>query len=234
PADYLNPRYAELHEAITALIKAEEPHHATRVLAHLRGTGQLAGHHGRLLTDSLQTVTLLGTPAVGVRTLAADVLDASYRRRFATAAAALTRASTEAPTDDLFELMLEQGRAMRAETNRRDALGNGSLSDCPATTHQTKTYWRNTMRAIGALIGLGAAAALIGAGGYSLSADEDPAPAAAGSELCDLGSCEHGAVDRVIDGDTVDVVMRGDTRRVRVLGIDTPETNKPGEAVECF
>ena len=71
-------------------------------------------------------------------------------------------------------------------------------------------------------------------GGYSLSADEDPAPAAAGSELCDLGSCEHGAVDRVIDGDTVDVVMRGDTRRVRVLGIDTPETNKPGEAVECF
>jgi len=90
------------------------------------------------------------------------------------------------------------------------------------------------MRAIGALIGLGAAAALIGAGGYSLSADEDPAPAAAGSELCDLGSCEHGAVDRVIDGDTVDVVMRGDTRRVRVLGIDTPETNKLGEAVECF
>ncbi|HIW69754.1 MAG TPA: thermonuclease family protein [Candidatus Dietzia merdigallinarum] len=90
------------------------------------------------------------------------------------------------------------------------------------------------MRAIGALIGLGAAAALIGAGGYSLSADEDPTPAAAGSELCDLGSCEHGAVDRVIDGDTVDVVMRGDTRRVRVLGIDTPETNKPGEAVECF
>jgi len=129
PADYLNPRYAELHEAITTLIKAEEPHHATRVLAHLRGTGQLAGHHGRLLTDSLQTVTLLGTPAVGVRTLAADVLDASYRRRFATAAAALTRASTEAPTDALFDLMLDQGRAMRAETNRRDALANGSVSD---------------------------------------------------------------------------------------------------------
>ena len=43
----------------------------------------MAGHHGRLLADALQTVTLLGTPAFGLTTLAADVLDAAYRRRFA-------------------------------------------------------------------------------------------------------------------------------------------------------
>ena len=33
----------------------------------------MAGRHGRLFTDALQVVTLLGTPAVGLRTLAADV-----------------------------------------------------------------------------------------------------------------------------------------------------------------
>ena len=85
----------------------------------------MAGHHGRLLADALQVVTLLGTPTVGLRTLAADVLDASYRRRFARTAAELTRASAEAPTDALFDLLLDHGRAMRRETNRRESLTAG-------------------------------------------------------------------------------------------------------------
>jgi micrococcal nuclease len=40
---------------------------------------------------------------------------------------------------------------------------------------------------------------------------------------------------RVVDGDTIDI--RDDMRgrlRVRVLGIDTPETNKPGYTVGCW
>ena len=110
---------------VADLIAADEPHHATRVLSALTNAGRMAGHHGQLLADALQVVALLGTPAVGVRTLAADVLDASYRRRFARTAAHLTRASTEAPTDDLMDLMVEQGRAMRRETKRRTSLANG-------------------------------------------------------------------------------------------------------------
>lgn len=42
-------------------------------------------------------------------------------------------------------------------------------------------------------------------------------------------------VVRVVDGDTIDV--RDDVRgrlRIRVLGIDTPETKKPGYTVGCF
>lgn len=122
PGDFLNPRYGDLYEVVAGLITAGEPHHAPRTLAALSGAGRLAGHHGRLLADALQTVTLLGTPAVGVRTLAGDVLDAAYRRRFARTAADLTRAASEAPTDDLFELLLDQGRAMRRETKRRASL----------------------------------------------------------------------------------------------------------------
>lgn len=125
PGDFINPRYGDLFQVTADLITAGEPHHAPRVLAALSGAGRLAGHHGRLLSDALQTVALLGTPAVGIRTLATDVLDASYRRAFARTAATLTQASTEAHTEDLFELLLDQGRAMRRETRRRDTLAAG-------------------------------------------------------------------------------------------------------------
>jgi micrococcal nuclease len=43
-----------------------------------------------------------------------------------------------------------------------------------------------------------------------------------------------GTVVRVIDGDTI-VVKLGDTEEhVRLIGIDTPETHKPGTPVECY
>lgn len=127
-SDFLNPRYGDLYCVIADLIAVGEPHHAPRVLAALTNAGRMAGHQGRLLADALQVVALLGTPAIGVRTLAVDVLDAAYRRRFARTAAELTRASTEAPTDDLFEILLDQGRAMRRETTRRADLTGGPTS----------------------------------------------------------------------------------------------------------
>ena len=124
-ADFLNPRYGDIYTVIAELVTATEPHHPTRVLAALTNAGRMTGHHGKLLGDALQVVTLLGTPAIGLTTLAADVLDAAYRRRFATSAQALTQASTEAPTGDLFEILLAQGRTMRRESQRRDSLAAG-------------------------------------------------------------------------------------------------------------
>jgi micrococcal nuclease len=41
-------------------------------------------------------------------------------------------------------------------------------------------------------------------------------------------------VTRVVDGDTVEVDLDGETEDVRYIGVDTPETVKPGEPVECF
>jgi micrococcal nuclease len=43
-------------------------------------------------------------------------------------------------------------------------------------------------------------------------------------------------VDRVVDGDTFLATMAGATRpvRVRVIGVDTPETVKPGTPVRCY
>jgi micrococcal nuclease len=41
-------------------------------------------------------------------------------------------------------------------------------------------------------------------------------------------------VTHVVDGDTVDLNVAGETERARLLGIDTPETVKPNAPVDCF
>jgi micrococcal nuclease len=41
-------------------------------------------------------------------------------------------------------------------------------------------------------------------------------------------------VTRVVDGDTIEVRLDGATEDVRYIGVDTPETVKPGSPVECF
>jgi len=41
-------------------------------------------------------------------------------------------------------------------------------------------------------------------------------------------------VTRVVDGDTIEVETGGRSEDVRYIGIDTPETVKPGTPVQCF
>ena len=38
----------------------------------------------------------------------------------------------------------------------------------------------------------------------------------------------------VIDGDTVDIDINGRTERVRLIGVNTPETKHPTKPIECF
>lgn len=42
------------------------------------------------------------------------------------------------------------------------------------------------------------------------------------------------AVSEVYDGDTFAVVMSGKLEKVRLIGVDTPETHKPDWPVECY
>jgi micrococcal nuclease len=55
--------------------------------------------------------------------------------------------------------------------------------------------------------------------------DDAPAPAAASAE---------GRVVRVVDGDTLILRLDGEDRRVRLLGVDAPESATPDRPVECF
>ncbi|MGH2731165.1 MAG: thermonuclease family protein [Actinomycetota bacterium] len=58
-----------------------------------------------------------------------------------------------------------------------------------------------------------------------------------GEEPRDRPEDQHGPtalVSRVIDGDTIEVQLRGTTTDVRLIGIDTPETVHPTVGVECY
>jgi micrococcal nuclease len=53
-----------------------------------------------------------------------------------------------------------------------------------------------------------------------------------------VAGCGAGApgarVERVVDGDTIVVRLDGRRERVRYIGVDTPESVKPGVRVQCF
>jgi micrococcal nuclease len=53
-----------------------------------------------------------------------------------------------------------------------------------------------------------------------------------GAGAGDAGS-RQGRVVRVVDGDTLKVRVGGREESVRLIGIDTPETHRPGTPVEC-
>jgi endonuclease YncB( thermonuclease family) len=60
-----------------------------------------------------------------------------------------------------------------------------------------------------------------------------PAPAAAPAPVASA-QASTARVVRVVDGDTLEVrLTTGQTVTVRLIGIDTPETKKPGTPVEC-
>src|SRR3990170_7157966 len=45
---------------------------------------------------------------------------------------------------------------------------------------------------------------------------------------------QEAQVIRVIDGDTIEVLLEGEAHRVRYVGIDTPETVDPRRPVGCY
>ncbi|HEX8689686.1 MAG TPA: thermonuclease family protein [Solirubrobacterales bacterium] len=76
--------------------------------------------------------------------------------------------------------------------------------------------------AVGSLVLLAVVALLIARPWEGADSGED-GPAAASA-----------LVTRVVDGDTLEVRVDGEVEDVRLVGIDTPETVKPGAPVECF
>ncbi len=59
--------------------------------------------------------------------------------------------------------------------------------------------------------------------GVQLTGADAPAP----------GAPLRGRVTHVVDGDTIKVRVRNRTETVRLIGLDTPETHRPGTPVEC-
>jgi micrococcal nuclease len=76
------------------------------------------------------------------------------------------------------------------------------------------------------LVALLASVLLSGRDGGDNNGDSTPAGPA--------GQTADAEVTRVIDGDTIEVRISGGEDEVRYIGIDTPETVKPGTPVQCF
>src|SRR4051812_41254883 len=58
--------------------------------------------------------------------------------------------------------------------------------------------------------------------------------AGGGEDAGGPGATSEAAVVRVVDGDTIAVRLGGRDERVRYIGVDTPESVKPGTPVQCF
>jgi micrococcal nuclease len=70
-------------------------------------------------------------------------------------------------------------------------------------------------------------AAAAGAGSSSFFDDEHPGSTGAGAS-------GDGRVVKVVDGDTIHVVLSGRRETVRYIGVDTPETKHPTKGVQCY
>jgi len=77
--------------------------------------------------------------------------------------------------------------------------------------------------AILALVAIG----IIACGGPSAASIGSPAATSAAPGTA-------ASVSRVVDGDTLKARIAGRTETVRVIGLDTPESVKPGTPVECY
>jgi len=71
-----------------------------------------------------------------------------------------------------------------------------------------------------------------GAGGAWPGGDAGAGGSAVPAEVPD--GAERATVERVVDGDTVVVDLDGERERLRLIGVDTPETVAPGRPVDCF
>jgi micrococcal nuclease len=59
-------------------------------------------------------------------------------------------------------------------------------------------------------------------------------PAAAPSPTTPTALPRNATMVRIVDGDTIDVTIDGRRERVRLIGIDTPETKKRDTPIQCF
>jgi len=86
--------------------------------------------------------------------------------------------------------------------------------------------------------GTAGALALLGLLVYLLVAGGGDAEAPGGAGAAPAGAAARAPVRadvvRVVDGDTIEVALDGDSEDVRYIGVDTPETVKPGEPVQCW
>ncbi|HUG13689.1 MAG TPA: thermonuclease family protein, partial [Thermomicrobiales bacterium] len=76
---------------------------------------------------------------------------------------------------------------------------------------------------------------VVGAVVAACDVDEKPSdPGAVAAAPTSGASMQRAAVRRVVDGDTLIVVVDGREERLRYIGVDTPESVQPNTQAQCF
>jgi len=66
------------------------------------------------------------------------------------------------------------------------------------------------------------------------SSEQTGAQTAPLPQITQVIQSEHAFVKRTVDGDTLDVIIAGTEEKVRLIGINSPESVAPRRPVECF
>lgn len=86
-----------------------------------------------------------------------------------------------------------------------------------------------TLSALAACVLFAAACGPAAGSGSATSGSVATGPAAS-----DQTRPSNAVVTHVVDGDTIDATIDGVSERIRLIGIDTPETKKPNTPIQCF
>jgi Replicative DNA helicase len=120
--DFYKPQMGALFSIITTRRtngEAADPASIQSWLSEQGDRAPLPAHTARPLLIDIAT---LGVTHERIIAFADQVLGASYRRGYQVMATALAHAGETAPEDQLFEIMVNHGRAQRTAWNRRHAL----------------------------------------------------------------------------------------------------------------
>lgn len=72
------------------------------------------------------------------------------------------------------------------------------------------------------------------AGSYTALAPAATSSAQTAAAILSTTTPDTYFVQKVVDGDTIDVLIKGETVRLRLVGMDTPEVVDPRKVVQCF
>ena len=109
-----NPHYGRLFDAISELVEAGKPHDP----ASVRGALIKRGGEQQTVLETLVMATTLGANDLEVKHFAAEVSSQAYRRSYHALATSIEHAASAAPEAQLFDILVEHGRAQRTLWNQ--------------------------------------------------------------------------------------------------------------------
>lgn len=121
PDDFYNPPYAAIFQIIADRKAASEPVDAASLRSWVIEQGSDSPIHPQQATSLLLSLATLGTLPEQLRNYADQIMGAAYRRGYFAMTQALAHAAETAPENQLFDIMVEHGKAQRRAWSRRHA-----------------------------------------------------------------------------------------------------------------